>query len=87
MQKNWPVIAAQVDELLDMTGPTERQSEILAILREHEQAGLSCPSQQEIAECLGIAQQTVAFHLRALERKGLIERPPASHRAIRASAP
>jgi repressor LexA len=62
---------------------TKRQTEILEFI--HEQLGSEgdAPTVREIAEHFGIrSTNAVADHLKALERKGVIERDPRSARGI-----
>lgn len=63
---------------------TERQQEILVLIREHiEETGYP-PTRLEIAQALGFASPNAAEgHLRALARKGAIELVPGSSRGIR----
>ena len=65
---------------------TERQRELLAYLRAAiEQTGV-CPSYREIGQALGIQSTNgVSDHLKALERKGYIERVggPGTSRSMR----
>jgi len=62
---------------------TERQQQLLDFLRaEHASTGIM-PSTREIQEHFGFASQTAAVsHLRALERKGIIERQTGKARAV-----
>jgi repressor LexA len=63
---------------------TARQAEILDLIREHiEEEGLP-PTRVEIAEAMGFRSANAAEeHLRALERKGVIELVPGASRGIR----
>ncbi|MCK9532908.1 MAG: transcriptional repressor LexA [Gammaproteobacteria bacterium] len=63
---------------------TERQQEILDLIRAHlEETGYP-PTRAEIADALGFASPNAAEgHLRALARKGAIELVPGSSRGIR----
>jgi len=56
-----------------MTGPTPRQAQVLAYIRDHlAQRGYS-PSIREIASHLGVrSTYTVTGHLQALVKKGLL---------------
>jgi repressor LexA len=62
---------------------TKRQQEILDYLRDqHDSTGVM-PSTREIQEHFGFASQTAAMnHLRALERKGVIQRLANKARAV-----
>ncbi|QQL44534.1 transcriptional repressor LexA [Sulfuriroseicoccus oceanibius] len=62
---------------------TKRQSELLEYLREvHHQTGVM-PSTREIQAHFGFASQTAAVtHLRALEKKGVIQRTAGKARAL-----
>ena len=62
---------------------TGRQRELLDFLREsHRKTGVM-PSTREIQSHFGFASQTAAMsHLRALERKGAINRLPGKARAV-----
>ncbi|MDE0835718.1 MAG: transcriptional repressor LexA [Akkermansiaceae bacterium] len=62
---------------------TTRQIEILDYLRmEHRETGIM-PSTREIQHYFGFASQTAAMsHLRALEKKGVIQRLPGKARAV-----
>lgn len=62
---------------------TTRQIEILDYLRKaHHETGIM-PSTREIQHYFGFASQTAAMsHLRALEKKGVIQRLPGKARAV-----
>ena len=62
---------------------TDRQQELLDFLRHsHRETGVM-PSTREIQTHFGFASQTAAMsHLRALERKGVINRLPGKARAV-----
>ena len=62
---------------------TKRQQQILDYLRVvHRKTGIM-PSTREIQHYFGFASQTAAMsHLRALQRKGVIERLPGKARAV-----
>ena len=62
---------------------TDRQQELLDFLRQsHREMGVM-PSTREIQAHFGFASQTAAMsHLRALERKGVINRLPGKARAV-----
>lgn len=62
---------------------TKRQQQILEYLKmSHRQTGIM-PSTRELQHYFGFASQTAAMsHLRALERKGVIQRLPGKARAV-----
>ena len=62
---------------------TKRQQEILDYLRMTQRTAGYTPSTREIQHYFGFASQTAAMsHLRALERKGVIQRLPNKARAV-----
>ena len=62
---------------------THRQQEILDYLRKSQRQTGVMPSTREIQHAFGFASQTAAMsHLRALERKGVIQRIPGKARAV-----
>jgi repressor LexA len=62
---------------------TQRQQEILDYLKESQRLRGVMPSTREIQQSFGFASQTAAMsHLRALERKGAIQRLPNKARAV-----
>jgi repressor LexA len=62
---------------------TLRQQEILDYLRDSQRKTGLMPSTREIQHAFGFASQTAAMsHLRALERKGVIQRLPGKARAV-----
>ena len=62
---------------------TSRQNEILAYLRKSQRETGIMPSTREIQHYFKFASQTAAMsHLRALERKGVIQRLPGKARAV-----
>jgi repressor LexA len=62
---------------------THRQQEILDYLRKSQRQSGLMPSTREIQHYFGFASQTAAMsHLRALERKGVIQRLPGKARAV-----
>jgi len=62
---------------------TQRQQEILTYLRNVQRSTGIMPSTREIQHFFGFASQTAAMsHLRALERKGVINRLPGKARAV-----
>jgi repressor LexA len=63
---------------------TRRQAEILALIQEYVYDEGYPPTRAEIAEAFGFRSANAAEeHLRALERKGVIELLPGSSRGIR----
>lgn len=70
-----------------MFGPniklTDRQKELLAYLRQHHRMEGVMPSTRDIQRHFGFSSQTAAMsHLRALEKKGVIQRHPHKARAV-----
>jgi repressor LexA len=62
---------------------THRQQEILTYLRESQRKEGIMPTTRDIQRAFGFASQTAAMsHLRALERKGAIQRLPGKARAV-----
>lgn len=62
---------------------THRQQEILDYLRKSQRQSGLMPSTRELQHAFGFASQTAAMsHLRALERKGAIQRIPGKARAV-----
>lgn len=62
---------------------TSRQQEILEYLRNSQRKTGIMPSTREIQHFFGFASQTAAMsHLRALEKKGVIQRLPGKARAV-----
>jgi repressor LexA len=62
---------------------TYRQQEILDYLRKSQRQSGLMPSTRELQHAFGFASQTAAMsHLRALERKGVIQRIPGKARAV-----
>ena len=62
---------------------TRRQQELLDYLREHHRETGIMPSTREIQKHFGFSSQTAAVsHLRALEKKGVIQRLPGKARAV-----
>jgi repressor LexA len=63
---------------------TNRQKEVLAYVRGQVEGNGIPPSTREIQSHFGFASQTAALnHLRALQKKGFIERMPNKARAVR----
>ena len=72
------MILAAKDESL-----TERQSQLLQYLRDYQHENGVMPSTREIQRHFGFASQTAAMsHLRALEKKGIIQRYAGKARAV-----
>ncbi|MFT5192293.1 MAG: repressor LexA [Verrucomicrobiales bacterium] len=62
---------------------TERQQQLLDFLKEEHGSTGIMPSTREIQEYFGFSSQTAAIsHLRALERKGIIQRQAGKARAL-----
>ncbi len=62
---------------------TTRQQEVYDFLRETSRATGLIPSTREIQHHFGFASQTAAMsHLRAIEKKGVIQRLPGKARAV-----
>lgn len=62
---------------------TERQTQILDFIERALDRGGVMPSTREIQDHFGFASQTAAVnHLRALEKKGFIQRQPGKARAV-----
>jgi repressor LexA len=67
-----------------MSTLTERQAEILDLIRRHLESTGMPPTRAEIAQKLGFRSANAAEdHLRALARKGVIELVPGASRGIR----
>ena len=67
-----------------MEGLTPRQAEILRLIRTRIEEDGMPPTRAEIARAFGFRSANAAeSHLRALERKGMIELAPGSSRGIR----
>src|SRR4051812_6883187 len=70
-----------------MESLTDRQQEVLDYILECNAHTGVTPSTREIQEHFGFASQTAAMnHLRALERKGVIQRQPGKARAVSVTA-
>ncbi|WP_035601053.1 transcriptional repressor LexA [Haloferula sp. BvORR071] len=64
-------------------GLTQRQKEIVEYLKSAQRTTGVMPSTRELQHYFGFASQTAAMsHLRALERKGVIQRLPGKARAV-----
>jgi repressor LexA len=62
---------------------TERQQQLLDYVRDRQQSTGCTPSTREIQNHFGFNSQTAVMdHLRALERKGVLERQPGKARSI-----
>src|ERR1700761_7248075 len=62
---------------------TQRQQEVLDYIQRTQATAGVMPSTREIQEFFGFASQTAAVnHLRALEKKGIIQRRPGKARAV-----
>jgi repressor LexA len=62
---------------------TDRQQEVLDYISHTQETVGVMPSTREIQEHFGFASQTAAVnHLRALEKKGIIQRQPGKARAV-----
>lgn len=62
---------------------TDRQQELLDYLRSHQRREGVMPSTRDIQRHFGFSSQTAAMsHLRALEKKGVIQRHPHKARAV-----
>ncbi|AYJ92016.1 hypothetical protein D1220_20315 [Klebsiella pneumoniae] len=56
-----------------MSELTERQAQVLAFIRQFKRENGSAPTKREIADAIGCASaNSVALHLKALERKGAL---------------
>ncbi len=60
-----------------MSGFTKRQLQFLRFIEQTVQKQNRIPSTRELARHFGISQSAAVKHLRALERKGAIQRTPA----------
>lgn len=70
-----------------MTAPTARQLEVLRVIEDSRRERGFSPTIREIVEALGISSLNGAVdHLRALERKDLLDRTERTARTYRASA-
>lgn len=66
---------------------SERQRAALTALRAFQRRHGVPPTRAELGRLLGVSAQTADFHLRALERKGVLELRPLAARALRETAP
>ncbi len=62
---------------------TDRQRAVLDYIVAHKASEGWSPTLREIGKHFGVTHIAVVCHLRALEKKGAIERKPGSARAIR----
>jgi len=64
-------------------GVTPRQAQVLAYLRERQEAGSAAPSLQEIADAIGCnSKGHVSDFVKGLEARGYIRRIPGAQRSI-----
>jgi repressor LexA len=69
--------------LSNMSSLTNRQQEVLAFIEESQTQRGVVPSTREIQQHFGFASQTAAVnHLKALQRKGIIQRMAGKARAV-----
>lgn len=61
---------------------TERQQEVLALLANFQSEHGYAATYKEIAERMGLAQNAVVLHIRALTRKGMVTINPGKARGI-----
>jgi len=88
--ENFPLINLPANALFPRTlfkimhaNLTRRQNDILEYLKMSQRRSGLMPSTREIQHYFGFASQTAAMsHLRALERKGVIQRLPGKARAV-----
>ena len=67
-----------------MDGPTAIQQAVLTAIERRKADGLSPPTYRELCEEFGWASTATARdHLKALNRKGLLDLPGRSHRGVR----
>lgn len=77
-----------INELPLVKKPSRRQAMVLAFIRDHQRNHGYPPTHREIAAHMGIGStNAVADHLRALQRKGWLERTPDKSRALRVVDP
>jgi repressor LexA len=82
MAKSCFVLTNTVHQMISNT-LTKRQQEILSYLKESQRKTGIMPSTRELQHYFGFASQTAAMsHLRALEKKGVIQRLPGKARAV-----
>lgn len=81
-QISWFVLSNTVHQM-SATNLTTRQQEILDYLKSSQRKTGIMPSTRELQHYFGFASQTAAMsHLRALEKKGAIQRLPGKARAV-----
>jgi SOS-response transcriptional repressor LexA len=61
---------------------TERQKLVLHMLLDSQDGGKHAPSQQEIADQLGIVKSQVHYTLKQLEERGFVELRPNKPRSV-----
>lgn len=66
---------------------TPRQSEVVALIRQHVNTAGFPPSTRELADALGVSSTAVEGHLSALQKKGVLRRSPGIARGIRILTP
>lgn len=70
--------------VIDPTTLTDRQAEVLAYWAEYTHREQSPPTYREVCDAFGWrSKMSCTAHLRALERKGYVERSGASRRRYR----
>ncbi|MET8763998.1 transcriptional repressor LexA [Lentzea sp. NPDC004782] len=78
-----PLPIAQVAEVAGSERLTLRQRKVLEVIRDWVDRFGCPPSVREIGEAVGLTStSSVAYHLRALERKGFLRRDPNRPRAV-----
>ena len=63
-----------------MHDPTDRQVEVLKFVDKFKRENLDTPTMGEIGEVFGITKRAVQDHLKALQKKGMIEMIPYRNR-------
>lgn len=59
---------------------------IVQLIRERDETHGVAPTYQNIADQLGMSLTNIAYHVKVLERAGILERVPGAHRALRVKA-
>lgn len=59
-----------------MFDPTDKQIEVLKFVDKFKRENLDTPTMSEIGEVFGITVRAVQDHLKALQKKGMIEMIP-----------
>src|SRR4051794_25860797 len=78
-----PDIQIMSNVLLNMSSLTTRQQEVLTFIEDSQAQRGVIPSTREIQQHFGFASQTAAVnHLKALQRKGIIQRLAGKARAV-----